>query len=296
MLHPQAVKAMELWALGPSPVDPEFDIATRRQESLDAAALDEREPVDHVEDVDADGVPCRVYRNDDAAGLIIAIHGGGFVFGEIETHDAHWRRVANRTGWSVLSVDYRRAPEHRYPAAFDDVRTAMAWVRRAGPEHGLDPGQIAVVGDSAGGHLALSVALVDPEGVAAGLIYPCLDPAGTQPSYWDESGGLTGAEMDWYWEMYLGGQAGPDLLGADVSGLPPTMVLTGEHDPLRDEGELLAARLAEAGVPVMATRYLGMVHGFWRWPQLFDAADQTVRQLAAFLNATTAGSSVGTDS
>jgi acetyl esterase len=85
-------------------------------------------------------------------------------------------------------------------------------------------------------------------------------------------------------------------LGADVTGLPPTMVRTGEHDPLRAEGELLAARLAEAGVPVMATRYLGMVHGFWRWPQLFDAADQSVRQLAAFLNATTAGSSVGTDS
>jgi acetyl esterase len=287
MLHPQAVKAMELWSLGPSPVDPEFDIATRRQESLDAAALDEREPVDHVSDVDADGVPCRVYRNDDAAGLLIGIHGGGFVLGELETHDAHWRGVANRTGWSVLSIDYRRASEHRYPAAFDDVRTAMAWVRRDGRSHGLDPSRIAVVGDSAGGHLALSVALIDPDVVAAGLIYPCLDPAGTQPSYWGETGGLTGAEMDWYWERYLGGQAAPDLLTVDLTRMPPTMVLTAEHDPLRDEGELLAAQLAEAGVRVMATRYLGMVHGFWRWPQLFDAADLSVRQLGAFLNGVT---------
>ena len=284
MLHPQAVAAAALWAEGPSPGDPDFDISRRRQESLDVAALEAREPVDDLVDVDADGVPCRLYLEDDAAGLIVAIHGGGFVFGDIETHDAHWRRVANRTGWSVLSVDYRRAPEHRYPAAEEDVRTAIAWVRREGSGAGVDPRRLAVVGDSAGGQLALTMALAAPDLVAAALVYPCLDPRGTQPSYRSETGGLTATEMDWYWEAYLDGRPGPDLLGADLSGLPPTFVLTAEHDPLRDEGELLAERIAAAGVPVTATRYLGMIHGFWRWPDLFDAADLSVRQLAGFLD------------
>jgi acetyl esterase len=284
MLHPQAVKAMRLWSLDPSPGDADFDIDTKRREGLAAAALDVREPVDHVSDVDADGVPCRLYRHQSSAGLIIGIHGGGFVFGEIETHDAQWRRVANRTGWSVLSVDYRRAPEHEYPAAYDDVRTAVSWVRRDGSDHGLDAKRLAAVGDSAGGHLALSLALDDPDLVAAGIVYPCLDPAGTEPSYRSETGGLTATEMDWYWSTYLNGQPGPDLLGADLTGMPPTLVVTAEHDPLRDEGERLAERLAAAGARVMATRYLGMIHGFWRWPQLFDVSDLAVRQLSAFLD------------
>jgi acetyl esterase len=287
MLHPQAAKVMELWSLDPSPGDPDFDIETRRREALAAAALDLRETVDTVSDVDADGVRCRLYRNQSSAGLIVGIHGGGFVFGEIETHDSQWRRVANRTGWAVLSVDYRRAPEHRYPAAVEDVLTATRWGRRTIFSLGVASGRIAVVGDSAGGQLALTVALEAPDLTAAALVYPCLDPTGSQPSYHVETGGLTATEMDWYWNTYLGGQSAPDLLGADLSGLPPTLVLTAEHDPLRDEGELLAARIAEAGASVTATRFLGMIHGFWRWPGLFDAADQSVRQVGAFLDGLT---------
>ena len=287
MLHPQAAKVMELWSLGPSPGDPGFDIDTRRREALAAAALDLREPVGQVSDVDADGVRCRLYRNQTSAGLIVGIHGGGFVLGEIETHDAHWRRVANRTGWAVLAVDYRRAPEHRYPAAVEDVLTAIRWVGRAGPTGGVSSGPLAVVGDSAGGQLALTAALEEPDLAAAALVYPCLDPSGSQPSYRVETGGLTATEMDWYWDAYFGGESAPDLLGADLSGLPPMLVLTAEHDPLRDEGELLAARIAEAGAPVTATRFLGMIHGFWRWPQLFDASEVAVGQLAAFLHGRT---------
>jgi len=110
----------------------------------------------------------------------------------------------------------------------------------------------------------------------------------SQPSYRVETGGLTATEMDWYWDTYFDGQSAPDLLGADLSDLPPTLVLTAEHDPLRDEGELLAARIAVAGRSVTATRFLGMIHGFWRWPLLFDASEVAVGQLAAFLDDRTA--------
>lgn len=289
MLHPQAVAAAELWAFGPSPGDTDFDIGARRAEAVRAAQRDAREPVETVRDVDADRVACRLYRPGSPVGLLLGIHGGGFVLGELDTHDAHWRRVANRTRWAVLAVDYRRAPEHRYPAASDDVDAALAWARRNGAALRVDTSRIAVVGDSAGGQLALVAALRCRALAAVALVYPCVDPSGSQPSYHAETGGLTAREMDWYWACYLNGQTPPelDLLGADLSGLPPTFVLTAEHDPLRDEGELLASRIAESGVPSCATRFLGMIHGFWRWPQLFDASDIAVGQLAAFLDGVT---------
>ncbi len=292
MLHPQAGRAAAVWAEAVPPSDPAFDLTARRTQALLVAAGDHREAVETVVDLDADGVTCRLYRPRRDAPVLVGLHGGGFVLGEIDTHDAHWRRVANRTGWAVLAVDYRRAPEHRYPAASDDVDTALRWVLDHGTEHALDVSSVAVVGDSAGGQLALVAALRNPGLAAVVLVYPCVDPTGSQPSYHRETGGLTAADMDWYWQRYLGhGSDDPasvprecDLLGADLSALPTTWVLTAEHDPLRDEGELLAARMATAGVSVTATRFGGMIHGFWRWPELFDAADLSVRQLGAFLS------------
>ena len=133
-LHPQAVAALELWAQGPSVADPGFgptDIAAMRRDALAAAALEEQEPVDRVEDVDADGVPCRLYvpdRRPRPARAVLFLHGGGFVFGDVDTHDGQARRLANRTGSAVLAVDYRRPPEHRFPAAPDDVDTALRWL------------------------------------------------------------------------------------------------------------------------------------------------------------------------
>lgn len=287
MIHPQAERAAALWALDPSPGQPGFEVEARRERGRQAAAHDARESVEAVLDVDADGVPCRLYRPRAGAPLLLALHGGGWVFGEIETHDAHWRRVANQTGWAVMAVDYRHAPEHQYPAASDDVDTALAFARSGAHHLAIDGSLVGVAGDSAGGQLALVTALRNPGLAAAVLVYPCIDRSGAQPSYRTLTGGLTATEMDWYWRAYTGtgrAEAELDPLNADLSGLPPTLVLTAEHDPLRDEGELLAERIAGAGVSVTATRHLGMIHGFWRWPELFDAADVAVGQVAGFLN------------
>ena len=128
MLHPQAEAAIALWSQGPSVTDAGFgpaEIAEQRQLARDAAAAEPREPVAHVEEVDADGVPCRLYRPEGATVVVVFAHGGGFVFGDLDTHDGQSRRIANRTGMAVLAVDYRRPPEHRFPAAPDDVDTVV---------------------------------------------------------------------------------------------------------------------------------------------------------------------------
>ncbi len=278
---------MALWTLDPRPGEPGFDLAERRTLAWNAARLGEREQVAAVVDLDADGVQCRLYRPNPGAPTLVALHGGGWVLGDLDTHDAHWRRVANRTGWAVLAVDYRRSPEHVYPAACDDVDSVIAWVRTDGDRLDIDTARVAVVGDSAGGQLALVAGRRNPGLAAIALIYPCIDPRGAQPSYRTETGGLTGAEMDWYWQRYTGADLSSEELHpltADLRDLPPTLVLTAEHDPLRDEGERLAERLAAADVPVTATRFLGMIHGFWRWPELFNASDVAVGQLAGFLD------------
>jgi acetyl esterase len=289
MLHPQSRAAMEVWAADPDVTSPDADIAAIRADArLDGLAR-AKPHVDHVEDVDAGGVSCRLYRPAAGAPILMHTHGGGFVFGDLETHDAHCRNLAALTGWAVLAIDYRRAPEHPYPAAPDDVDTVLAWVRAAGTTYDLDTSRIAVVGDSAGGNLAFTAAYRNPGAFeTAILVYPCLDPLGTRASYRRENGGLTPAEMDWYWKQYLtmpGDQAPAELdpLSLDLSGLPRTLVVTAEHDPLVDEGEALAAAIADAGVPIVATRYVGMIHGFFGNPEMFDAADRVDEQIAAFL-------------
>jgi acetyl esterase len=289
MLHPQSQAAMALWADDPDVSAPGADIAAiRAQGRLDGAARS-KQAVSHVHDFSADGVPCRLYRPTVGAPVLVHAHGGGFVFGDLETHDAHCRALANLTGWAVLAVDYRRAPEHPYPAAPEDVDTVVGWVRSRGSELGVDTARLAVVGDSAGGNLAFTAAYRNP-GVflAAILVYPCLDPSGSMPSYRRENGGLEPDEMDWYWDRYLTSPAArehhemsPETL--DLTRMPPTLVITAEHDPLVDEGEALAAAIAAAGVPSLGGRYLGMIHGFFGNPEMFDAADQADAQIAAFL-------------
>lgn len=243
-----------------------------------------------VRDVDADGVPCRLYRPAGAApGVVVHLHGGGFVFHDVDVHDPSARRLANRSGLAVLSVDYRRPPEHRFPAAPDDVSTVVAWLSREADALGL-AGPAYVHGDSAGGNLALVAALRHP-GVfsAVALVYPFLDPTAGFDSYRTAAEGFDPREADWYWRQYAATEADltdPDLaplLSDRLGTLPPTLVVTAEHDPLRDEGEHLAALLAEAGVEVVGTRYLGQVHGFWRHPGVFPAAEPLMRQVAAFL-------------
>lgn len=267
----------------------EVPIAQQREDALRQAASEPREECD-VREVDADGVPCRLYRPSEEIwpgvnGLVVHVHGGGFVFHDLDTHDAACRRFANRAGLAVLSVGYRRPPEHRFPAAVEDLDTVLAYLARQErtPGHGT-----FLHGDSAGGNLALVAALRNPGAVdALVLVYPFLDPTQGFDSYRTAADGFEPAEAAWYWEQYAGSPADlshPDLaplLSDALHTLPPTLVVTAEHDPLRDEGEELARRLDEAGVEVTATRYLGQTHGFWRRAE-FTAADRLMRQVAGF--------------
>jgi acetyl esterase len=268
----------------------EVSIETQREAARLSAAREPKEEVGGVEDVDADGVPCRLYRPREVRpgvdGLVVHLHGGGFVFNEVAVHDAVCRRFANRSGLAVLSVDYRLPPEHRFPAAVDDVDTVLRWLGR----QDRDPAQATFVhGDSAGGNLALVAALRNP-GLfdAVALIYPFLDPTQAFDSYDTAAEGFDREEAAWYWRQYAASEADlsdPDLaplLSDRLGTLPPTLVVTAEHDPLRDEGEELARRLDAAGVEVTATRYLGQTHGFWRH-DAFTSAERLVRQVSGFL-------------
>jgi acetyl esterase len=207
--------------------------------------------------------------------VIVYFHGGGWVIGELDTVDNPLRRIANRTGAVVVSVDYRLAPEHVYPAAFDDSYAATAWVAEHAAELGGDPERVAVSGDSAGGNLAAAVAIAardrqGPRLAAQLLIYPVTDFDFTTESYEQNGEGylLTKGSMQWFWAHYLGAQdLGKDPYACparadDLAGLPPAFVATAEFDPLRDEGEAYAAKLRIAGVDVTAKRYDGMLHGF----------------------------------
>jgi len=289
-LYPEALAAVEASAAETPVWTDGYDIVAARAANRAAALAEPREDVAEVHDLDAAGVPVRLYRPDGARpGVVVHLHGGGFVFHDLDCHDGACRRLANRTGLAVLSVDYRRPPEHPFPAAPDDADTVIAWLGREATALGLD-GPAYVHGDSAGGNLALVAALRHPGRFAAAvLIYPFLDPTAGFGSYRTAADGFDPREAAWYWQQYAASPEDlddPDLapLRSDRLGtLPRTLVVTAEHDPLRDEGEELARRLAEQGVAVTATRYLGQVHGFWRHHAVFPAAEQLLRQVAAFL-------------
>jgi acetyl esterase len=297
VLHPQAEAVLAQWAQGPRVTDPGYDIEEQRRLAREEAAAEPREEVGHVVDLEADGVPCRLYLpaaptslDPRAGGAIVFLHGGGFVFGDLDTHDAQSRRLANRTGLAVFAVDYRRPPEHSFPAAPDDVDTAVAWLVAYGPTLGIDISRLVALGDSAGGNLALVAALRNPNLFAATvLVYPFLDPRQRFESYRREAGGLGEDEAAWYWQQYAGAPEDldhPDLtpLESEALGtLPPTLVVAAEHDPLVDEDVELARRMEAAGVDVVLSTYPGMIHGFWGNPGHFDAAKESLAEIAAFL-------------
>ncbi len=241
------------------------------------------------------GVPVRVYEPLQAHGsTLIYLHGGGWVVGDVETHDPLCRRVTNGTGARVVSVDYRLAPEHPFPAALDDAEEVLHWLRAE------DPGRpLGVAGDSAGASLAAGVALRARDKqlplAAQLMLYPATDPAMTSPSIAENGAGyfLTERDMAWFYQQYLpadparaSASAGvgktsasapeADLAHADVAGVAPAIVATAEFDPLRDEGAAYAARLAEAGVPVQYVPGPGLIHGFAGFLGVVDAADATV--------------------
>ncbi len=285
-MYPE-VRAAVAADAGPDITAPGFDIAAHREEVRLANLRQPREAVASVVDLDADGVRCRLYTPADALpGLVVHAHGGGFVLNDIDVHDGISRRFANRVRRPVLSVDYRRPPEARFPAAPDDLDTVVGWLRREGP-----PGPYVAHGDSAGANLALVAALRNPGFFAAvALVYPFLDPRCAFPSWRQaEETGFDPAEAHWYWEQYARSEADYDdpdlapLLSDRLPTLPPTFVASAEHDPLRDEGEELARLLAEAGVETVGIRCLGQTHGFWRHDH-FTASEPLVRTVAGFID------------
>jgi acetyl esterase len=207
--------------------------------------------------------------------LLLYFHGGGFVFGDLETHDGVCRFLAEASGASVLSVEYRLAPEHPFPAAVEDTWAAFAWAAENAATLGADPTRIAVGGDSAGGNLAAAVALLAREGGGARpalqlLIYPVTDTEATMPSRLTYAEGfiLTKADMDAFEAAYLPDGADREdarvsvLHARDLSSLPPAYVITAGFDPLRDEGEAYALRMREAGTRVALRRHPGLIHSF----------------------------------
>ena len=290
MMYPEVRAAVEADA-GPDLRAPDFDLAAHREDVRRVNLRQPREDVARVEDVDADGVPCRLYvPADPVPGLVVHAHGGGFVLNDVDVHDGICRRMANRGRRAVLSIDYRQPPEHPFPAAPDDLDTVVGWLRGQGVGSVL-AGPYAAHGDSAGANLAVVAALRNPGFFAAvALVYPFLDPRNAFPS-WElgPASGFYTAEATWYWEQYARTEADYDdpdlapLLSERLHTLPPTFVATAEADPLRDEGEELARRIAEAGVEVVGIRCLGQTHGFWRHAT-FTASEPLVRQVAGWLD------------
>jgi acetyl esterase len=243
-------------------------------------------------------LPLRVYRAHGAgprSPVFVYFHGGGWVIGDLDTHEVIGRSLAARAGCVAVSVDYRRAPEHRFPAAVEDAWSATEWVAENSDAIAVDPLRIAVGGDSAGGNLAAVVAIrARDRGISLAaqlLVYPVTDSRRDSPSYgrFGDGYGLTRRAMAWYWSHYLGPDGDGDhpeaspLRADDVSGAAPAYVLTAEYDPLRDEGEAYAARLAAAGVPVTLRRFDGVHHGFWRMTALLPQATEALDDAASAL-------------
>jgi acetyl esterase len=221
--------------------------------------------------------------------LIVYFHGGGFVLCDLDTHDAMCRELANASGCAVASVEYRLAPETRFPGALEDCHAALRQLTAQGRGLGVDPSRIAVAGDSAGGNLATAAAMLarDRGGPVLryqALIYPALDPGCESESMKALARGyfLTQDVMKWFWSCYLTSPAdavnplAAPLRATSLAGLPPATILTAEFDPPRDEGEAYADRLRAAGVPVVARRYLGMIHGFASLPFITEVANRAI--------------------
>lgn len=267
----------------------------RRQVLLSVAALEgEKEPIKRVEDRGIPGlggvIPVRIYtpEGEGLLPILVYFHGGGWVLCNLDTHDSICRALANLVGCIVVSVDYRLAPEHKYPAAVEDCYAATCWVAQNAAAIGGDSTRLAVGGDSAGGNLTAVVNLIardegGPSILFQLLIYPVTDyhTPGT-PSYIENQEGylLSREDMIWYFGQYL---SSPDeaqdphvspLKASDLSNLPPAMVMTAEFDLLRDEGEAFAQRLQEAGVPVILKRYNGLIHGLFGKDDGIDQAIQ----------------------
>ena len=251
-------------------------------------------------------IPARLYLAPGAAPpprpLLVYFHGGGWTTGSLDTQDGPCRFLATHSGAAVLSVDYRLAPEHPFPAAVEDALAAFGWAVESAAQIDADPARIAVAGDSAGGNLAAAVSLLARDGAGPrptmqALIYPVTDAGGGQPSRDLFAAGflLTKADMDWFERHYLPEASMFEdprvsvLRAADLSGLPPAYVATAGFDPLRDEGEAYAKRMHAAGVSVALRRHPGLIHGFANMTAVSRSARAAMLELAGALRMGLAG-------
>jgi len=281
---PEVQTVLDFIAAAEGPPRDELDPFELRQGYAALGAIESKPEVasvaDHVVPGPGGDIPVRVYVPTTERGprpVLVYFHGGGWVIGSVETHDGTVRALAAGSGVTLVSVDYRLAPEDPYPAAIDDALAAIRWVVDNAAELDVDPARLAVAGDSAGGNLAAVAAqeLAGGDGPDVRfqlLIYPVADGTMGFPSIDENAEGyfLTKATMAWFWEQYVGDgdRTSPrvsPLHASDevVAAVAPALVITAEYDPLRDEGEAYAARLASAGVDVTASRYDGVIHGFF---------------------------------
>ena len=263
------------------------------------------EPVAHIEDRRIPGpaseIPIRIYRPaaDTPLPAVVFFHGGGWVVGDLDTHDAVCRVLSNAARCVVVSVDYRLAPEHRFPAGPDDCYAATIWTANNAAAIGVDPSRLAVAGTSAGATLATVVAMMardrrGPRLACQVLWYPATDAAMDTPSHRDYATGnyyfLSCADMEWFWNYYLSSErdrANPYCcpgVAKNLSGLPPALIVTAEYDPLRDEAEEYAARLKRASVSVKCTRYEGVTHGFTGMAPILDKGRESITEAATALH------------
>jgi acetyl esterase len=302
-LDPQARAVLDQMAEAGGPPINELSVNEARQASAALTAMQgPPEPVGSVEERTllgpGGGIPVRIYVpcGKGPFPVLLYFHGGGWVIGDIESSDGLCRTLTNSVGCIVVSVDYRLAPEHPFPAAADDAYLATLWVATNAPSFGGDPSRIAVCGDSAGGNLAAVVAQIardrgKPAICFQLLIYPVIDAGCDSPSYGENAEGyfLTKDAMQWFWHHYVRNDADRNhpyaspLRARNLSGLPAALVITAEFDPLRDEGERYAEGLRAAGTPVQLTRYDGMIHGFFAMSAVIDQGRTAIRQSAAAL-------------
>ena len=305
MLHPQARALIDLMAERGVPpthtLTPEE--ARRVYRERRTYTQPAPPPLARVEALQASGahgaIPLRLYAPaTDAAALpvLVYFHGGGWVIGDLDTHDTLCRQLAIGAGCAVVAVDYRMAPEHRFPAAVDDCLGATRWLRESAGRLGLDPARMAVGGDSAGGNLAAVVAIAERDAGAPPLalqllIYPATDQRRGAPSHTTNGQGyvLTKQTMDYFHDYYIDDAAhdldwrASPLLHPDLSRLPPAFVLTAGYDPLRDEGLQYAQRLTEAGTSSTLVNFERQIHGFILMGRVLDEADTAVALCAAAL-------------
>lgn len=284
-----------------------------RQAYAALSALSTKEEVASVRDTLAPGPggdlrarfyrPATVLSASGTAPVLVWFHGGGWVIGDIETHDSLCRSLANAAQVAVVSVDYRLAPEHPFPAALDDALASVRWVAANAAKLGVDPNRLAVGGDSAGGNLAaIACQELRDSGPAIRfqlLIYPLLDARYETPSMDENAEGffLTKESLCWFRDHYLGGmnvdpgdpRVSPACAAdAAIAGVAPGLVITAEYDPLRDEGEVYGQRLRAAGVDMSVTRYDGMIHGFVSMADFLPDGRTAIKEAATALQSSLA--------